>query len=89
VALSLFARLFLRETPHGKPLPPFDAASARELRDERVVVLRDAQNRQAVLATRHVEVLQPSRLSLMPAGQLAGLIAQQAADLLGNLANRK
>jgi len=58
-------------------------------RDERVVVLRDAQNQEVVLAAKEVEVLQPSRLSLMPAGQLAGLTAQQAADLLEYLANRK
>jgi len=51
-------------------------------RDERVVVLRDAQNQEVVLAAKDVEALQPSRLSLMPAGQLAGLTAQQAADLL-------
>jgi len=58
-------------------------------RDERVVVLRDAQNQEVILAAKDVEVLQPSRLSLMPAGQLAGLTAQQAADLLEYLANRK
>jgi putative heme-binding domain-containing protein len=58
-------------------------------RDERVVVLRDAQNQEVVLAAKDVEVVQPSRLSLMPAGQLAGLTAQQAADLLEYLASRK
>jgi putative heme-binding domain-containing protein len=58
-------------------------------RDERSVVLRDAQNKEIVLAAREVEALQPSRLSLMPAGQLAGLTAQQAADLLEYLASRK
>ncbi len=58
-------------------------------RDERVAVLRDAQNQEVVLAAKDVEVLQPSRLSLMPAGQLASLTAQQAADLLEYLANRK
>ena len=58
-------------------------------RDERAVVLRDGQNKEIVLAARDVEVLQPSRLSLMPDGQLAGLTAQQAADLLEYLASRK
>jgi putative heme-binding domain-containing protein len=58
-------------------------------RDEKAVVLRDGQNKEIVLAARDVEVLQPSRLSLMPDGQLAGLTAQQAADLLEYLASRK
>src|SRR5205823_3621517 len=58
-------------------------------RDASAVVLRDGQNKEIVLAARDVEVLQPSRLSLMPDGQLAGLTAQQAADLLEYLANRK
>jgi putative heme-binding domain-containing protein len=58
-------------------------------RDDSSVVLRDAQNKEMVLAVRDVEVLQPARLSLMPAGQLAGLTAQQAADLLEYLVSRK
>jgi putative heme-binding domain-containing protein len=58
-------------------------------RDASTVVLRDAQNKEIVLAARAVETLQPSRLSLMPDGQLAGLTAQQAADLLEYLASRK
>jgi putative heme-binding domain-containing protein len=58
-------------------------------RDERAVVLRDSQNKEVVLAAKDVETLQPSRLSLMPDGQLAGLTAQQAADLLEYLASRK
>jgi putative heme-binding domain-containing protein len=58
-------------------------------RDERTVVLRDAQNKEVFLAAGDIELLQPSRLSLMPAGQLAGLTAQQAADLLEYLASRK
>jgi putative heme-binding domain-containing protein len=58
-------------------------------RDARTVVLRDGQNKEIVLAARNVEVLQPARLSLMPDGQLAGLTAQQAADLLEYLASRK
>jgi putative heme-binding domain-containing protein len=58
-------------------------------RDDSAVVLRDAQNKEVVLAARDVEVLQPARLSLMPSGQLAGLTAQDAADLLEYLASRK
>src|SRR5262249_11652674 len=55
-------------------------------RDERAVVLRDAQNKEIVLAAKDVELLQPSRRSLMPDGQLTGLTAQEAADLLAYLA---
>jgi putative heme-binding domain-containing protein len=58
-------------------------------RDEQTVVLRDAQNKEIVLPAGDVESLQPSRLSLMPAAQLAGLTAQQAADLLEYLASRQ
>jgi putative heme-binding domain-containing protein len=58
-------------------------------RDESLVVLRDAQNKEIVLAAKDVEMLQPARLSLMPNGQLAGLTAQEAADLLEYLASRK
>jgi putative heme-binding domain-containing protein len=58
-------------------------------RDDSGVVLRDAQNKEVALAAREVEVLQPARLSLMPSGQLAGLTAQEAADLLEFLASRK
>jgi putative heme-binding domain-containing protein len=58
-------------------------------RDERTVVLRDAQNKEVVLAATELDILQPSRVSLMPAGQLAGLTAQDAADLLEYLATRR
>jgi putative heme-binding domain-containing protein len=58
-------------------------------RDETSVVLRDSQNKDIVVAAKHVEHLLPSRTSLMPAGQLAGLTAQDAADLLEYLATRK
>ena len=53
------------------------------------IVTRDAQNREVVLAAKEVEELRPSRTSLMPEGQLAGLTAQEAADLLEYLATRK
>ncbi len=58
-------------------------------RDEKEVVLRDAQNKEIVLAAKKVEELRPSRLSLMPDGQMAGLTMQEAADLLDYLSTRK
>jgi putative heme-binding domain-containing protein len=58
-------------------------------RDEKEVILRDAQNKEIVLAASKVEELRPSRTSLMPQGQMAGLTAQEAADLLEYLASRK
>ena len=58
-------------------------------RSESEVVLRDAQNKEIVLATKNIEELLPSPVSLMPSGQLAGLTAKQAADLLEYLATRK
>jgi putative heme-binding domain-containing protein len=58
-------------------------------RDERSVVLRDAQGKEIVLAATDVEQLRPSRMSLMPDGQMASLTAQEAADLLEYLATHK
>ena len=58
-------------------------------RDTKEVVLRDAQNQEITIAAKNVEELQPSRTSLMSDGQLAGLTAQEAADLLEYLASRK
>ncbi len=58
-------------------------------RDEKEVVLRDALNKEIVIAAKNVEELRPSRTSLMPDGQMAGLTAQEAADLLEYLASRK
>jgi len=58
-------------------------------RDEKQVILRDGQNKELILAAKNVEELRPSRTSLMPDGQLAGLTAQEAADLLEYLATRK
>ena len=58
-------------------------------RDEQWVVLRDSQNKEIILAAKDVEELRPSRASLMPAGQLADLTAQQAADLVAYLASLK
>ena len=58
-------------------------------RDEKEVVLRDGQNKEIILAAKNVEELRPSPRSLMPDRQLAGLTAQEAADLLEYLATRK
>jgi putative heme-binding domain-containing protein len=58
-------------------------------RDEKEVVLRDSENKEVVLSAKNVDVLRPSRMSLMPDGQLAGLTAREAADLLESLATRK
>ncbi len=54
-------------------------------RDAKEVVLRDAQNKEVVVPNKDVEQFQPSRVSLMPAGMLAHLTAQEAADLLDYL----
>jgi putative heme-binding domain-containing protein len=58
-------------------------------RTEKQVVLRDGQNKEIVLAGKKVEELRPSPVSLMPQGQLAGLTAREAADLLAYLAGRR
>ena len=58
-------------------------------RDEKEIVLRDAENKELILAAKDVEELKPSRTSLMPSGQLAGMTPQEAADLLEYLATRK
>ena len=58
-------------------------------RDGKQVILRDAENKEVVLAADNVEAVQPSRLSLMPDGLVSGLTPQQAADLLEFLATRK
>ncbi|OWK43658.1 PQQ-dependent sugar dehydrogenase [Fimbriiglobus ruber] len=58
-------------------------------KDGKEVVLRDAQNKETHVAADNVESLRPARDSLMPAGLFADLTAQQAADLLAFLANRK
>ena len=58
-------------------------------KDAKQVVLKDALNKLHTVAVEDVELLQPSRQSLMPSGLLADLTPQQAADLLEWLANRK
>jgi putative heme-binding domain-containing protein len=58
-------------------------------RDEKQLVLRDAENKEVVIAGENVESVRPSRLSLMPDGQMSGLTPQEAADLLEYLVQRK
>jgi len=58
-------------------------------RDETGVVLRDGQDKEIVLAAQDIDRLRPSPKSLMPEGQMAGLTAQEAADLLEYLVSRK
>ena len=58
-------------------------------RDDKQVILKDAENKEVVLAAGDVEAVQPSRLSLMPDGLVAGLTPQEAADLLEFLVTRR
>lgn len=58
-------------------------------RDASGAVLRDSQNKDHILAAAEIDQLKPSRRSLMPDGQMAGLTVQQAADLLEFLASCK
>lgn len=86
--------------PSRRVEPKFAAFTVRTLdgkslsglivkRDEKSIVLRDAEAKDIVIETGNVEEVKPSRLSLMPEGQMAGLTAQDAADLLEYLAGRK
>jgi putative heme-binding domain-containing protein len=58
-------------------------------RDAKEVVLRDSQNKEIILRAKNIDELLPMRTSLMPEGQLAGLTAQEAADLVEYLASRR
>ena len=51
------------------------------------MVIRDGQGKEVILPARDVEEVRPSRVSLMPDGQLADLTAQEAADLIAYLAS--
>ncbi|MCE9532103.1 MAG: hypothetical protein K8T89_13410, partial [Planctomycetes bacterium] len=86
--------------PSRRIEPKFAAYVARTLdgrsltglivkRDEKTVVLRDAQNKEIILANENIEELRPSRMSLMPDGQMGPLTAQEAADLLEYLMMRR
>ncbi len=58
-------------------------------RDAKQLVLRDAENKEVLIPGDNVESVRPSRLSLMPDGQMSGLTPQEAADLLEYLTQRK
>ncbi len=58
-------------------------------RDDSFVVLRDGQGKEVVFPANEVEALRPLRISLMPEGQMAGLTAAEAADLLEYLVTRR
>ena len=58
-------------------------------RDEKGLVLKDAENKEHKLAADDIESVQPSRVSLMPDGLMAGMTPQEAADLLEYLVTRK
>ena len=86
--------------PSAKVEPPFASYLVKTVdgrtftgllveRDGKQVIVRDAQNKETALAAGDVEAVQPSRLSLMPDGLIAGLRPQEAADLLEYLASRR
>jgi putative heme-binding domain-containing protein len=58
-------------------------------RDEKQLVLRDAEGKEVRIEGENVESVRPSRLSLMPDGQMSALTPQEAADLLEYLARRR
>jgi putative heme-binding domain-containing protein len=58
-------------------------------RVESFVTLRDSEGKEVVMAAEDVEEVRPLRTSLMPDGQMAGLTAQEAADLVEYLATRQ
>ena len=67
-----------------------DPALQRTLRERlNDYLIESFYTKEVVLPVKNVEELRPLPTSLMPAGQLAGLTAQEAADLLEYLAGRK
>ena len=58
-------------------------------RDDKQVVIRDAENKEHAFAATDVEAVTPSRLSLMPDGQMSGLTPQETAVLLEYLVQRR
>lgn len=58
-------------------------------RKENTITLVDAQNKMVTTAVAEVEEFRSSQLSIMPDGQLAGSTAQQCADLVQYLVERK
>jgi putative heme-binding domain-containing protein len=58
-------------------------------RSDKELILRDAENKEIRIEGENVDGVRPSRLSLMPDGQMTGLTPQEAADLLQYLASRR
>ncbi|MEQ1824860.1 MAG: PQQ-dependent sugar dehydrogenase [Pirellula sp.] len=58
-------------------------------RNESTITLVDAQNKMVTTVVAEVEEFRSSQLSMMPDGQLAGSTAQECADLVQYLAERK
>ena len=58
-------------------------------RDANAIVLWDNQGKEVKVAAAELQELHPSRISLMPDGQLAELTPQEAADLLEYLKTRR
>ncbi len=58
-------------------------------RDAKAIVLKDALNKLITVAADDLESIDASRISLMPAGLLRDFTAQEAADLLEYLSQRK
>ena len=58
-------------------------------RDDKQVIIRDAENKEHAFGAADLESVTPSRLSLMPDGQMSSLTPQEAADLLEYLVTRK
>ena len=58
-------------------------------RDATQLLLRDAENKEIKIGGDNVDSVRPSRLSLMPDGQMSGLTPQEAADLLEYLVQRR
>ena len=53
-------------------------AQTVDVGDEKQVIVRDAENKEHTFPAAEVESVTPSRLSLMPEGQMAGLTPQEA-----------
>ena len=66
-----------------------DAAVALKAYEAMEAEHRHETDKEIVLVGENVESVRPSRLSLMPDGQMAGLTPQEAADLLEYLVARK
>ena len=70
-------------------LARLDPEAIARVRADAWPVVRDADNKEHTFPAADVDTITPSRVSLMPDGQMAGLTPQEAADLLEFLATRK